>query len=60
MGTDKKMENSMLKFFAVLGLAGILTLAAVSSFAQSHWNGYRCIPPQYDDSGAPVGPYCPD
>ena len=50
----------MLKLFAALGLAAMFTFASVgSSFAQSHWNGYRCMPPTYDDSGAPFGPYCP-
>jgi len=49
----------MLKRFAIVGFACLLTLAtASSSFAQSHWNGFRCTPPVYDDSGAPVGPYC--
>jgi hypothetical protein len=51
----------MLKRFAALGLAGLLALVAVgSAFAQSHWDGRRCLPPQYDDSGAPFGPYCGD
>ena len=57
---QEKGDHTMLKRFAVLGLAGFLTLAAASSgFAQSRWNGYFCEPPRYDTAGVPYGPYCP-
>jgi hypothetical protein len=49
----------MLKRLTALGIAGALAVVANISFAQSHWDGYRCTPPQYDSSGVPTGPYCP-